>query len=213
MSYFKDKLLSSNSKANDLTETIIKVINEKKPQSLKQLITMLKESLDLEEKVILESVLKLQAEGVINLENQALQSQSLTTYLKTREARWYWLTITVGALAAVLVFTISENVYPWFYVRNFFGVIFVLFLPGYASIKALFPVNMPAKTPTKDLETIQQIALSIGMSIALVSIVGLLLYYSPWGLNLAPIILSLFALTLVFATVALARKYNIKRQT
>jgi hypothetical protein len=75
-----------NSKANELTETILKVINEKKPQSVKQLTTMLKKRLDLEEKVILDSVLKLQAEGVIKLENQASQSRSLATYLKTREA-------------------------------------------------------------------------------------------------------------------------------
>ena len=213
MSYFKDRLLSSNSKASNLTGTILKVINEKKPQSVKQLTTMLKESLDLEEKVILESVLKLQAEGVIKLEDQALQSGNLATYLKTSEALWYWVTVAAGAITAALVFTVSENVYPWFYVRNFFGVIFVLFLPGYAFTKALFPVNMPAKTSTKDLETIERITLSMGMSIVLVSIVGLLLYYSPWGLNLTPIVLSLFALTLVFATVAVARKYNIKRET
>ena len=213
MSYFKAILLNSNSKANDLTETILKVINEKKPQSVKQLTAMLKESLDIEEKVILESVLKLQAEGIIKLENQALQSQSLATYLKTREAIWYWVTIAAGAITAALVFTISENVYPWVYVRNVFGVIFVLFLPGYAFIKALFPVNMPAKTSTGNLETIEQIALSIGMSIAVVSIVGLLLYYSPFGLDLTAIVLSLLAFTLVFATVAVARKYNIKRET
>jgi len=213
MSYSKERILNSNSKTNNITETIIKVIDEQKPQSVKQLITMLKESLDLDEKVILESVLKLQTEGVINLEDQALQSQSLTTYLKTSQARWYWLTIAAGAITAALVFTISENSYPWFYARNVFGAIFVLFLPGYAFTKAFFPVNMPAKTSTKDLETIVQIALSVGMSIALVSIVGLLLYYSPWDLNLTPIILSLFALTLAFATVAVVRKYNIKRET
>jgi hypothetical protein len=74
---------------------------------------MLKKSLNLEEKVILESVLKLQAEGAIKLENQPLQSRSFATYLKTGEALWYWVTIAAGALTAVLVFTISENFYPW----------------------------------------------------------------------------------------------------
>ena len=213
MSYFKATLLSSNSKANDLTETILKVINEKKPQSVKQLTTILKKSLDLEEKEIIKSVLKLQAEGIIKLENQALQSQSLATYLKTREAIWYWVTIAAGAITAALVFTISENLYPWIYVRNFFGVIFVLFLPGYAFIKAFFPANLPGKISSESLETIERIALSVGMSIALVSIVGLLLYYSPFGLDLTAIVLSLLAFTLVFATVAVARKYNIKRET
>ena len=208
MFYFKAVLLSSNSKANDLTESILKVINEKRPQSVKQLTTMLKESLNLEEKVILESVLKLQAEGIIKLENQTIQSRSLATYLKTGEALWYWVTISAAAITAALVFTISENVYPWAYARNLFGVTFVLFLPGYASVKALFPVNAPLKVSTKDLEAIERIGLSIGMSIALVSIVGLLLYYSPFGLDLTAIVMSLLALTLIVATAAVLRSTN-----
>jgi len=197
--------LSSNSKADDINEKILKVIAERKPQSVKQLTTMLKESFGLEEKVILESVMKLQTEGLIKLENQALQSRSLATYLKTGEALWYWITIAAGALAAALVLAISENVYPWVYVRNVFGVIFVLFLPGYASVKALFPVDMPLKTSTKELETIELIGLSVGMSIALVSIVGLLLFYSPFGLDLTAVVLSLLGLTLILATVAVLR--------
>jgi uncharacterized membrane protein len=213
MSYLNDVCLSNNSKTDDLTEAILTVINEKKPQSVKQLTTMLKETLCLDEKVILESVLKLESEGVIKLENQALQSGNLATYLKTGEAIWYWVMLVAGAITAALVFTISDNVYPWAYVRNVFGVIFVLFLPGYAFIKALFPVNILGDASTRSLETIVRIALSIGMSIALVSIVGLLLYYSPWGLDLTAIVLSLLSFTLISATVAVAREYNIKRET
>jgi uncharacterized membrane protein len=174
---------------------------------------MLKEILDLDEKLILASVLKLESKGVITLENQALQSLSLVTYLKNGEAIWYWVLIAVGAITAALVFTISANVYPWAYVRNVFGVIFVLFLPGYAFIKALFPVNILGEESIRNIETIVRIALSIGMSIALVSIVGLLLYYSPWGLDLTAVVLSLLAFTLVSATAAVAREYSIKRKT
>ena len=205
--------MSSYSKTDDLTETILKVMNEKKPQSVKQLMSMLRESVDLDEKVILESVLKLESDGVIKFENQDLRSLSLVAYLKTSEAVWYWVIIAAGAITVALVFTISANVYPWVYVRNFFGVIFVLFLPGYAFIKALFPVNILSKTSTGSLETIVRIALSIAMSIVLASMVGLLLYYSPWGLDLTAIVLSLLAITLVSATAAVAREYNIKGKT
>jgi uncharacterized membrane protein len=51
------------------------------------------------------------------------------------------------------------------------------------------------------------------MSIALVPIIGLLLNYTPWGIRLTPIILSLLALTIVFATAAVIREYQIKKQT
>ena len=58
------------------------------------------------------------------------------------------------------------------------------------------------------METIERLALSIGMSLVLVPIVGLILNYTPWGIRLTPITLSLLALTIVFATAALFREYQ-----
>jgi uncharacterized membrane protein len=43
------------------------------------------------------------------------------------------------------------------------------------------------------------------MSLALTPIVGLILNYTPWGIRLTPIVLSLLALTIVFATAAIIR--------
>jgi uncharacterized membrane protein len=139
-----------------------------------------------------------------------LQSRSLSNYLKTSDAIWYWVTIVAGLIASILVFTVTEDIYPWIYVRNFFGVMFVLFLPGYAFVKALFLGNSPSKTPVESVETIERVAFSVGMSIALVSIIGLLLYYSPWSLDLDTIVFSLFALTSISATTALIREYHAK---
>jgi uncharacterized membrane protein len=50
------------------------------------------------------------------------------------------------------------------------------------------------------------------MSLALVPIVGLLLNYTPWGIRLTPIVLSLLALTLIFATVAIIKEYLAQKQ-
>ena len=104
----------------------------------------------------------------------------------------------------LLVFTIPENAFPLVYARYILGSIFVLWLPGYALIKALFP--------EKELENIERIALSIGMSIALVPIIGLLLNYTPWGIRLTPITISLLALTLTFATAAIIREHKTKHK-
>jgi uncharacterized membrane protein len=103
------------------------------------------------------------------------------------------------------------------YIRYVLGIIFILWLPGYAFIKALFPQTLPFAralahslgTPEKNLDTIERAALSLGMSIALVPIVGLLLNYTPWGIRLTPIVLSLTALTIAFATTAILREYQI----
>jgi uncharacterized membrane protein len=120
------------------------------------------------------------------------------------------------ATTIAVVFAIPEDLYPWVYIRYVLGTIFVLWLPGYSFIKALFPKDLPfarglartLETSEKNLDTIERAALSLGMSLALVPIVGLLLNYTPWGIRLAPISISLLALTIVFSTTAVIRDYK-----
>ena len=210
MILIKDGLLNRTIEANELTRIILEFITEKQPQSIKHLTKIIKEDFDLTDEEIIESVLKLQAQGTIKFENQPLPIQHLKTYLKTGEAIWYWLTI-ITVIIATLVFTISENVYPWMYVRNVLGLIFILFLPGFALIKAIFPIKISTTSSNSKIEEFEQIALSIGMSIALVSTVGLLLYYSPWGLDLTSIVFFLVTFTPIFTTAAVIKEYRVRK--
>ena len=89
----------------------------------------------------------------------------------------------------------------------------MLFLPRSTSIKAPCPTQVPIKTSTENPDNIERIALSLGMSLALVPIIGLLLNYTPWGITLTPITLSLLALTTVFATAAILREHQTKTET
>jgi uncharacterized membrane protein len=169
------------------------------------------ENLGLEEEEIIELIMKLQADGVIKLENQATTVNTFAIYLKSDEAIWYWATIIIALITGALVFTISETVPALMYARNVLGVVFVLFLPGYSFVKAIFRNNMSSTTSADNFENIERFALSIGLSLALVSIVGLLLYYSPFGLNLNSVTPSLLAFTLLFATGAVIRDYRTKK--
>ena len=103
---------------------------------------------------------------------------------------------------------IPEDAYPIVYVRYVLGSVFVLWFPGYAFIKALFPTQVPIPLGTEGLDNIERAALSAGMSIALVPLTGLFLNYTPWGIRTTPVTLSLLALTLIFATVAIIREYK-----
>ena len=203
--------MSSNSSIDKLTSAIIRIINERKPQNVKQLITLVKEEVPLSEEKILAAVLKLQSQGKIKLDNSSLPaSPNLSTYMKTAQALWYWVTMAIAAITVAVVFTVPEDFYPWSYLRNALGIIFVLWLPGYTVIKALFPTQVPIKTSTENLDNIERVALSLGMSIAIVPIIGLILNYTPWGIRLTPIVLSLFALAIISATVAIAREHQTK---
>jgi len=94
------------------------------------------------------------------------------------------------------------------YLRYVLGFVFILFLLGYTFIKALFPAQVPVKTSSESPEAIEGIALSFGMSLALIAIVSPLLNPTPWGIRLTPITLSLLVLTVVFALTALLRDYQ-----
>ena len=76
-------------------------------------------------------------------------------------------------------------------VRIILGLPLVLFLPGYSLIAALFPRK-------DDLDAIERIALSFGLSIAIVPLIGLALNYTPFGIRLLPIltVLSIFTISL-----------------
>jgi len=203
--------LTDNRVENRLDQTIVQVIKEGKPQTVKQLVSLVKERLPIPEQEILETILRLQSEGKISLaKQQPPVSPKLVAYLKTEHALWYWLTTAIATATAAVVFTIPENLYPWVYIRYVLGTIFVLWLPGYAFIKALFPTQVPIKLPTETLDAIERIALSLGMSLALVPIAGLLLNYTPWGIRLTPIVLSLLTLTIVFSTAAIIREHQAK---
>jgi len=203
--------LSKNSTEKELAQTIIKVIKEKKPQTVKQLASFVKERVSVGEREIVESILKLQSQGKITLEKPLKSTpQNLISYLKTGKASWYWITITLAATATIVAFVVPENSFPLVYIRYLLGTIFVLWLPGYSVIKALFPTEEKNEKSSGNLDSILRTALSVGLSLALVPMVGLLLNYTPWGIRLTPIVLSLFALTTIFATVAIVREHRTK---
>ena len=133
---------------------------------------------------------------------------SFAKYVFSEKAAWYWTTITVAIATLIAAFVIPENAYPIVYIRYVLSSIFVLWLPGYTFIKALYPTKVQIKTPSEIPDTIERVALSSGMSLALVLIVGLLLNYTPWGIRLTPIVLSLLSLTTIFATVAIIREHE-----
>lgn len=88
--------------------------------------------------------------------------------------------------------------------RIILGLPFILFIPGYILIFALFPTR---KTD-KGIDIIERIALSFGLSIAVVPLIGLGLNYTPWGIRLEPILFSLFIFIVGVGSVAIYRWIN-----
>ena len=165
----------------------------------------------LTEQEITQLIIQLENENKLQLTNkQTTVPSTAKANLLSQNAAWYWITIALAIATAIAVFTIPEDAYPIVYVRQVLGIIFVLFLPGYTFIKTLFPSKLPIQTSSENMDNIERTALSLGMSLALTSMVGLVLNYSPWGITLTSITLSLLGLTLVFASAALIRETQAK---
>jgi uncharacterized membrane protein len=81
----------------------------------------------------------------------------------------------------------------------------VLFLPGYALIAALFPRK-------NDLDGIERLALSFGLSIAVVPLIGLGLNFTPFGIRLIPILVSLSVFTIAMLMIAYIRRSKISEE-
>lgn len=107
--------------------------------------------------------------------------------------------------------------------RVVFGLPFVLFVPGYVFVAALFPedgqgpvtdggavvANDSGTGPaTRDrgIDGIERVALSFGLSIAIVPLIGLVLNFTPWGIRLVPILVSLSLFTVVAVAIAAVRR-------
>jgi uncharacterized membrane protein len=86
--------------------------------------------------------------------------------------------------------------------RIIFGLPFLLFLPGYSLVSALW-------TKKSEMEMLERIALSLGLSIALVALLGLALNYTPMGISLNSVLFSLFGLIIVFAGLTRLRRFQL----
>ena len=134
-------------------------------------------------------------------------------YISSSKALWYWLIILFAAVAVMAIFFIPEDDVPLVYLRSGLSVIFILFLPGFAFMKILFPTKVPFKTSSESMDSLERVALSFGISIILTPMVafvldkiGVLLDPAQLGVRLIPITLSLLALSVVLATAALVRE-------
>lgn len=88
--------------------------------------------------------------------------------------------------------------------RFVLGLLMVLYLPGYCLTVALFPRR-------SDLDNIERVGLSMGLSIAWVSVLALLLNIFPSGLRFWPIVWGEVLGIGVFMATAVYRRYRLPR--
>jgi uncharacterized membrane protein len=85
------------------------------------------------------------------------------------------------------------------------GLVYVLFVPGYCLAAALFPQQ-------GDIDGVERIGISIGLSIAVVPLLALLLNSLPWGIRPWPILWAEYGASALFMAIALWRRSRLSIQ-
>jgi len=118
--------------------------------------------------------------------------------MKSTSQVWDLIAILVVSLILVPAVLFTSGV-----LRIVLGLPFLLFFPGYTLIAALF-------TRKASLGGIERIALSFGLSIAVVPLIGLILNYTPWGIRVNPVLFSIIVFIVAMCGVAWYRRGRLK---
>jgi uncharacterized membrane protein len=105
--------------------------------------------------------------------------------------------IPLNLLVIVLVAVII--LFPSNILRIILGLPFLLFFPGYTLVAALF-------TRKEGMSSIERVALSFGLSIAVVPLIGLILNYTAWGIKMESVLYSVASFVLITSIIAWLRR-------
>ena len=185
----------------DLEKLVVQVADSIGNPGIPELVEELVRDKGLKYREAARTVYVLWKHGALEL-SEPKPPSTLMGYALSLRSLWFWTITVLVALTTFIVFYLAEP--PLIYMRYVLGSIFVLYLPGSMLIEALYPRR-------EDLESLERLALSIGLSLAIVPLIGLLLNYTPWGIRLTPIVISLATFTETMAVLALVRKYRYYR--
>lgn len=191
----KASVPKANREPAGLDELATKTLAGKESVPLTALVTELASELGCSADRVAEGLMGLQARNRIVISERSPHA-SFTSYAYSPRSLWFWAALGATLLSLVFVFATSGLA---LYLRYAFGGLIVLFLPGFSLIELLYY--------KKELDELTRFALSLGLSLALVPLVGLVLNYTPFGIRLLPVAVSLAGLTMVFLFLALRNKY------
>ena len=187
-------------KSEPSIRTLIEKAVTMHPSTVGQLARQVEAESAVDEVEFLETVKSMVREKAIVLEEPSYDIETVLDYLFTITlSGWFWATLAVVAVSLMVV-AVTPDVFPVNVPRWVLGSIFVLFLPGYALLQLLFPKG-------SELDSLERFALDIGLSLAVVPLIGLMLNFTPWGIRLIPIVISLAGFTIIVSIGAALRKY------
>ena len=188
-------------KQYSIIENILDIVNSKQPESVEQLLRLVSQKyLIVDKKEIMECIMLLQKQGKLRFVSSSSSPLSSKRWLFSTETVWFWVITILAVVTTAVLLDVTEQSSSIYYMRPLLSSVLVLYVPGYSMTRALF-----TKT---ELDSIEKTSLSIVMSVSLVLAIAFIFNYTPWGVKLVPVTLSLLVVTLLSSIVGLVRDYR-----
>jgi hypothetical protein len=147
---------------------------------------------------------------IYDMENQRILSLSHTAkpsffeYLFRLEFNLHlWIIVSLSLAAAAVIYLFPSDTIS--VVRLVIGGTIIIFMPGYALVNLLFR--------TREMDYVEQIALSVGLSLAATAVIAMVLNYAPIGVNLDSITLSVISFSIIIAAASTGRFFSLKQES
>lgn len=193
-------------------ELILETLRSHRFGTVQDVVAAMKTS-GVPEDVTLRMIRDLAREGKVLLNLPGASEDSVMTpvssvveYLWSTLALDLWLTLLLLGLGLTTTFLIPTYLFPLVILRWIFGGLLLVFVPGFAFIRALFPFE-------RYIDRWERLALSCGLSIALAVLIAFALNFTPWGITLIPTAIGLALITLVSILIATFRRARVLIQS
>lgn len=143
-------------------------------------------------------------ENSLNLINQlkndkkVMVKQALMTgYPVLDQNMWIVYVFTLSIVISVMVLINIQSIFVLIVLKYIVGTFYLFYIPGYTLMKVI--------SYSQELSDVEKIGLSLGFSLVLTPLTGLVLIYTPFKLTLLTITVSLFMEVVLFSLFALYR--------
>jgi len=145
---------------------------------------------------IISEMIRLQAEKKI-LIRESVPYRKFKDYLFSPISMWFWEVALATLSSLGLIFASSGSA---LFLRFVFGGLMVLFLPGYALVGLIY-------SKKDELDYLTRATFSFALSLAITTLDGLALNFTPFGITLFAVALSLSAVTIGLLLLTSFRRY------
>jgi len=182
-----------------LRAQITKAIEAKREITVSDLFRVIKNEVPaLSEEMLVREIENLQSQGVVSLEDVAVES-SFVVFLSKWELNADFYLLLGLMLAAGFCLYLGPSQYPYVVGEWALGLVFVFLAPGYATM-----TNFPSRI----FPPLETVLISVGLSVVIAMFLGVMLSVFAGGITLNSSMLGLSGYTLFFGFVGRWRKYR-----